>query len=246
MKKFIICFLIGLIFLLPVNKVLADEQPDLEKKGSIVITLRDTNGNIVKGGTITVQKVADISYDKYGYSYVYTEQFTDSEYPLDKTSSPELAKNLQKYALDNGIDGNTYNNTDGKIEIDDLTAGLYLICQETESEGYFAIVPFLVSMPYYMDGKWIYDVDASPKLSPVNQKTIIPEPTTEVETKTETETKTEPKTEKESKTQNSASVIKPEGTYTGDEAPVMIYAYLMCIAMLLGGISFVGKKRFLR
>lgn len=236
MKKFLICFLVGMLFLLPAGEAMADGQLDLDKKGSIDITLRDTNGNIVQGGTITVRKVADARYDNAGYRYVYTEQFANSEYSLEKSSLPELAVELEKYALDNGIAGSIYNNAEGKIEITDLTAGLYLISQGTASAGYSAIVPFFVSMPYQLDGKWIYKVDASPKISPVNQETIAPEPTTEAESKTESETENET----ESETEDTSSI--PDGADTGDKTPIMLYVVLMCIAVLVGGISIACKN----
>lgn len=231
MKKFLICFLIGILVLLPANEVLAVEQMDLDKKGSIEIILRDTKGNVVQDGIIAVQKVADVHYDNQDYSYVYTEQFVNSGYSLDKTGMPELAVKLHEYALDNGITGNSYNNTEGKIEVGNLTAGLYLVSQKTAASGYSAMVPFLVSMPYQSNGKWTYEVDAAPKISPVNQETIAPEPSTETATETSTEAESEKGT----------SGDVPEGADTGDKTPIMMYIGLMCIAVCAGGISIACK-----
>lgn len=251
MKKFIICFWFLLIFLLPANMVQAEEQIDLDKIGSIDITLRDTDGNIVNDGTIAACKVADVYYDNQGYKYVYTEPFVDSEYSLDKSSIPELAKELHEYAIENEIVSDVYNNTDGKIKIENLTVGLYLISQQTASAGYSEIVPFLVSLPYQLDGILEYEVDASPKLSPVDQEIIEPETTTEEETESEnesqpgTENGTDTGTENENETETETQEKNPEGTggiNTGDKISIMIYGCLMCVSILIVGIGLALKN----
>ena len=60
---------------------------------------------------------------------------------------------------------------DGNAAFEDLELGLYLIVQSKASNGYAPIKPFLVSLPMAENGKWNYEVDASPKVggyTPVN------------------------------------------------------------------------------
>lgn len=69
---------------------------------------------------------------------------------------------------------------DGNAAFEDLELGLYLIVQSKASNGYAPIKPFLVSLPMAENGKWNYEVDASPKVggyTPVNPDTPPVPPT---------------------------------------------------------------------
>ena len=49
--------------------------------------------------------------------------------------------------------------------------GLYLVVQTTAAENYNVINPFLVSVPIQENGKYVYDVDALPKVGTATKKT---------------------------------------------------------------------------
>ena len=155
---------------------MAAEQPDLNKEGSINVYMRTAAGELVKGGTLEVYKVAYIYSSKLGSKYLYMSEFEGSGYSLENKEIASLASKLSKYASANGIHGDLYENTTGMVTIDKLSPGLYLIENKTAPEGYNTIMPFLVSVPFEVDGTWIYDVDASPKMGLLNQKTIAPDP----------------------------------------------------------------------
>ena len=146
---------------------------------------------------------------------------------------------MNDYIIDNDIKGEVYSNANGKLFLNDLTTGLYLIKQKNAPKGYIEIVPFLVSMPYKLGDNWIYDVDATPKMSPLEQQTIKPEPTTEAETKGEKPT--EPvKPEKQENAEKPETNNEEIGT--GDRTSIMLYVMPMCVALAVAGICVTKKK----
>lgn len=172
MKRLLGCFMFALLLLIPSKVVFAAEQPDFDKKGSIDIYLRATAGNLVPGGSLEVYQVAYVNKTSKGYQYAYTSDFDKSGYSFDEDVA-DLTVELYNYAVDNKIQGEVYNNQTGMIEMNNLTAGLYLITNKVAPGGYNGITPFLVALPLQVNGTWIYDIDASPKMSLLSQTPII-------------------------------------------------------------------------
>ena len=54
---------------------------------------------------------------------------------------------------------------DGTVLVQSLNLGLYLLVQDKAADGFEVISPFLVSVPMYENGAYIYEVNAEPKLS---------------------------------------------------------------------------------
>lgn len=57
----------------------------------------------------------------------------------------------------------TVNISEGKALFDKLSTGLYLILQTDTAEGYNPLAPFLVTLPYIVEGKETYNVSVSAK-----------------------------------------------------------------------------------
>lgn len=76
-----------------------------------------------------------------------------------------LAASLEQYVSDNGMTGKELKISGGAVVFSDLKPGLYLIVQNEAADGYKAAAPFLVSVPLYENGTYVYEVDASPKMS---------------------------------------------------------------------------------
>ena len=170
MKKILMAFL-AIVFL--TQQAGAYELPDPDRKGSISITVRYQEENVA-GGSLTLYRVGDIREKNGDYSFVLSEAFAPSGISLDAPQSPQTASALADFArreslsgTDQKIDGNGY------VRFAGLQAGLYLIVQPKAAEGYQRITPFLVSIPMIAGENCIYDVDASPKISPIPEK---PEP----------------------------------------------------------------------
>lgn len=177
-KRFSMLLLAVCLILAVGTTAYAHEVPDMTKAGSVSVTMAD-NGQAVPGGTLTLYRVGEISEDDGNYSFVLAEHFRASGAALEDVSSSALAESLAEYAAANGLTGTAAEiGGDGTATVADLPLGLYLVVQTEAAEGYEAVEPFLVSVPMYEDGTYLYDVDATPKMSLLQEKE--PEPTASV------------------------------------------------------------------
>lgn len=143
---------------------LAREVPDASKKGSIEVTMQEGN-QAVPGGSLTIYKVGDVTEIDGNDSFIPTEDFSGCDVSFESEMSAELAQKLSKYAADHALKGVCQKiDGEGRISFEDLEIGLYLLVQEEAAPGYEKAIPFLVSVPMYEDGAYIYHVNASPKV----------------------------------------------------------------------------------
>ena len=148
------------------------EVVDLSRTGSIKVSLYDSEtSEAVGGGTLTLYRVAKVQKDNANLSFVYTNGFEDCGVELGDLSEGELAGRLaEKIAAT--AESTTVEISDfGTAEFGDLEVGLYLVVQTTAAENYNVINPFLVSVPIQENGKYVYDVDALPKVGTATKKT---------------------------------------------------------------------------
>lgn len=133
--------------------------------GTIRVTLYDSaNDKALSGGKLTLYRVAEVKRKNGDLSYEYCGDFYGCGIALGDLTDSTLAAQLQEY-LPQSADGTTKTiDADGNVTFRDLELGLYLIVQTEASKGYEPINPFLVSLPMAEDGKWNYEVDASPKV----------------------------------------------------------------------------------
>lgn len=157
----------------------AYEVPDISKTGAISVSMT-YDGEAVSGGTLTLYQVCKISEDDGNYSFILTEDFANCGQSLENISSSGLAANLAEYAAENNLTGQAVTiGDDGARTVTGLPLGLYLAVQTEAAKGFEAVSPFLVSLPMNKNGTYVYDVDASPKVSALTETPITPtEPTT--------------------------------------------------------------------
>lgn len=145
----------------------AGEAVDLNRKGSLVLTLRDSANDHkpIPGGTFTVYPVASVKYENFNIAYSFTPEFADCGVDLNDLNVQGLGGQLEDYAVAHELTGITQTaDKNGVAVFVGLPLGLYLVMQEGNVEGYYAISAFLASVPMRgADGEWVYDVDASPK-----------------------------------------------------------------------------------
>lgn len=142
----------------------AHDVPDLSQMGSIHITMRHGE-TVVPGGSLTLYRVCRVQEDDGNYSFVPTDDFTDCGQSFEDLQSPDLAKTLAQYAK--SLSGHTLPiGEDGTVVFPNLELGLYLLVQQEAADGYLAVAPFLVSVPFMEGDTYVYDVDASPKVNP--------------------------------------------------------------------------------
>ena len=155
-----------------VMTVSAHAVPDLTQKGSIEITMTYKD-KPVHGGNIEIFRVGEVLEENGDYYFGVLEEFKGSGVSLEDVQSPELAKTLAEYAKDlQGLEKDI--NGEGKVNFDTLELGLYLLVQEEAAEGFHVVNPFLVSVPKLVDGEYIYQVDASPKVQMKPKGTLPP------------------------------------------------------------------------
>ena len=170
------------------------EVVDTTRTGSIKVTLYDTEtSELVSGGTLTLYQVAKVHKNNADLSYEYTNGFEDCGIDLGDLSESDLAAKLAEKIADTAESTTLDVNELGVAEFGDLDVGLYLVVQGQAAKDYDAINPFLVSVPIEEDGKYVYDVDALPKVGTATHKTPEkPEEPDKPNTPEEPETPDEP------------------------------------------------------
>lgn len=143
--------------------------------GTIRVALYDSaKDKALSGGQLTLYRVAEVKRKNGDLSFEYCGDFYGCGIALGDLTDSTLADQLLEY-MPQGARGTTKTvDADGNAAFEDLELGLYLIVQSKASNGYAPIKPFLVSLPMAENGKWNYEVDASPKVggyTPVNPDT---------------------------------------------------------------------------
>lgn len=148
--------------------------PDWNKNGSLTVRIFYQE-KPVKGGTLTLYRVADINT---GWGYVLTDEFAGSGVELKGPFTLAMSKKLMDYSIKQNIRGETKTvGSNGTVVFEPLEIGLYLVVQKQSAVGFEPINPFLVSIPMLVDDQFVYDVDASPKTETTPKPTDPTEPT---------------------------------------------------------------------
>ena len=143
---------------------------DSTKKGSVTINLAGKDGDDyvpITGATLYLYKVATITETNGQLGYQLTSSFDSVSSSLDNIQDQTLIDELENIAvnLDPTYAGDTDEN--GVFYLSNVEPGLYLVVQPEAEDGFYAISPYLFSLPYTDEnGDLVYDVDASPKTEP--------------------------------------------------------------------------------
>lgn len=158
--------------------VFAHDIPDLEASGTITVHLK-SDGQALNSGTLTFYRVGEVFEDNGNYSFKLTAPFADCDTPLEDIHSPETAEILANYAKQQNYTGTTVAIQNGTVRfaVPQGQLGLYLVVQQQEADGWQTLSPFLISVPNLENGKYIYQVDATPKVGELLPK---PTPPTEI------------------------------------------------------------------
>ena len=153
----------------------AHEVPDLTREGSVTVTMQ-TEGKAVPGGSLTLYRVGEIREDDGNFDFAPDGDFAGWGEAFTDVQSAELAAELAEYAAAHDCAGLTQTvGADGTVTFEALETGLYLVVQEEAAKGYAKANPFLISVPNLENGTYVYEVDASPKVSGIQE--IPEEPT---------------------------------------------------------------------
>lgn len=199
------------------GRVWAAELPDLDRLGSIMF-LMDFDGTPLDGGSLTLYRVGDVVENDGNYSFACVPGIVAVS--LENLNDPALAADLADAAKNAGLEAIPAPIEDGRAVFSDLEPGLYVVSQRPggETPGYAAIDPFLISLPQWQDGAYVYDLTADPKVP------LAPAPT-------EPTSSTEPSE-------------PPDLPQTGQlNWPVPLMAALGLAFFGLGWLLFFGSKR---
>ena len=239
--KYFLCIAlaIAMILSMAVTAAAADLSGfDPDRSASIGITLSDGYSYVV-GAQVSVYRVAEFTIENNGLGYSYIDRFASCGLELNDVHDRDLAMSMYSHVILNGILPTATQLSDiyGYVYFGDLEPGIYLIAQTNSVAGFTAFTPFLTYLPVTEGDKWIYDLNATPKIDidsvwtpppppPPPQFTTTPQVTTTTElTTTEATTTTEETTTEETTTEETTSseeTTSPEVTttpYSSNEEP---------------------------
>lgn len=131
--------------------------------GSVTVRMIH-QGEAVPGGSITLYRIATLSYDG---RYLPEPQLEGCGVDLNSALTPASAEKLADYAAQRGLRGQTLSlGPEGKAVFPGLDTGLYLLVQKEAGRGYLPVEPFFVGIPQRIGGELVYDVEAGPKCAP--------------------------------------------------------------------------------
>lgn len=139
-------FLLMIVLICSMSVVVfaAGELPDVDRVGSITVTVQDTSTKRpVSGGSLEIYQIAVAKEEDGNYLFEYSEAFADSGIPLKDIQSENLAKALFQYAVQNQLSAASVAvDANGTAKFTNLKPGLYLITQNVPAKGYTALKAF--------------------------------------------------------------------------------------------------------
>lgn len=160
MKK-IIFTLITLVAFLGIVK--ADNIVDLNKKGSISITLKGEAPVI--GAEIEIIKIGKVSIVDSNLLFEYVDELKDCNYKL----SDENIKNIELCIQNKNLKSEVKQTNDkGEAIFNNLDLGVYYIRQTNKVKNFAQINPILIMIPKEINSSFEYNIDASPKIEIVD------------------------------------------------------------------------------
>ena len=149
--------------------------PDLTQKGSLTIVMQ-WNGTELDDGQLSICKIADIDPETAGF--ILIEPLQGGSLSLENPTDPSVAKKAAGLVLNKQLPMQSAPIRKGSSSFSDLETGLYLVYQSSQdaSSGFAPITPYLISVPYLSDGKYVMDVKAKPKVPLEETPTVPTEP----------------------------------------------------------------------
>ena len=163
MSRKIVIFCLTILLISTCSYTVFAEEYNPNLTGSISVTLTDKKqSEAIVGAELSLYYVATVIMDENGnLIYDYTNDFKQLDCAID---DEELATKLDLFVSQHSIPSvKTTTNINGTAMCAELPLGLYFIKQTGAVEGFAPCTPFLVTVPNEKDGKYLYEVNASPK-----------------------------------------------------------------------------------
>lgn len=163
--RYVKVLLVLLVVVIGMKPVLADSDNSLDfsRKGVVSVTLSElTTGNKVSGAEVVIYKIADVYSLENNLAFSYQSCLSDYQEELEKGIVSDAVLEL---VVDNQVPSwKGVTNESGVVSFEKLELGLYLVVQTNQVVGYSKFEPFLVMIPQILDNKWVYEVEAVPKV----------------------------------------------------------------------------------
>lgn len=172
MRQKIITAAVAVILLLSCAVTAAAVDYDLERRGSITVTLREQEQkDPIAGAELSFYHVATVSADSDGEAvYTYTSYFEDFTESLE---DPDLLTKLDAFVKTHTVTAiRVKTNERGTAVCSDLPMGIYFIEQTGGAPAYAPCTSFLVTLPGSDENGHVYDVIATPKTEIAKLTTI--------------------------------------------------------------------------
>lgn len=127
----------------------------------------------VESGSVELRMVA--FWNDEIKSLQWCDDYVGAGLSLDDLFKDQAAAALLAYAEANELPFDTIEvQPDGTAKAEELALGVWLVSQSEPFAGCETMLPALISIPMEIDGEWIFDVEATPKLEPLVEETTVP------------------------------------------------------------------------
>ena len=166
MKKILCLGLVLLLAAVAALPVCAAEAVDFNRKGSISLTLK-AGDKVVPNAPFSLFCLGLAGSEGGMLSFSYLPEYEGYGKPIGELKHEVDSNLLADYIVENDLYGDPVakevTDENGELTFSDLPLGVYLAVQTAGAEDYSLTVPVLCATPDYVDGKWVYDVNANPK-----------------------------------------------------------------------------------
>lgn len=165
MKKRICVLAVILLMLLSlsVTAYATHPVPDLSRNGSL--TFRMAPGGVpLTDGHLNLYKVGELTEEDGNYYFTLMD---GRKITTDDEITSLLAEEMLTLAQVEKLTARITKILEGQAVFHDLEHGLYVVWQlkGDASTGYEPINPFLISVPRFVEGEYVLDVEAEPKVA---------------------------------------------------------------------------------
>ena len=165
-RKKILCVGFALVLCVLLLLPAAAEAVDLNRKGSISLTLKSGNEGVANA-PFSLYLIATAVQNGGTFTFEYLPEFEGYGKPIGDLKHEVDSGALADYIVENDLYGSpvakAVTDKNGELTFADLELGTYLAIQTAGEEDYSLTVPVLCCTPNWEDGKWVYDVNANPK-----------------------------------------------------------------------------------
>lgn len=165
-KRILIMLIIVLIYISQLS--LSTLAVSVEAKGSITLSTFSKESRVpISGAAFRLYRFASAQTDGEGIVFGYTEDFSSNGMDMGDFSDSYLPVHLAAYAESLSLEfAEKSTDETGSLSFVNLTVGAYLVVPVSIADEYLIPAPFIVCVPMKDEtqNKWIYNVDASPKI----------------------------------------------------------------------------------